>query len=82
MIEYLRLAGRGFIIVALTAANVRQIAAGHYGPAFLVGFSISTAWWFNSKTAARSDAPGAWAAYALGAGLGTITGMWIGSISW
>lgn len=77
---YARLFGRGWLIVSLTAANVKQIASGHYGPAFVVGCSISAVWWFNSRNAARSDAPGAWIAYALGAGLGTLTGMWLGSL--
>ena len=79
---YLRLLLKGFTIVALTAANVRQIAAGHYGPAFVVGCAISSCWWFNSRSATRSNAPGAWAAYALGAGLGTVCGMWLGGHTW
>lgn len=78
--SYLRLVARGWLIVALTAANVRQIAGGHYGPAFVVGCAISCVWWFNSRNAARSDLPGAWLAYALGAGLGNVTGMWIGTL--
>jgi hypothetical protein len=77
---YFRLFGRGFSIVALTAMNVRQIAAGAYGPAFIVGCSISAVWWFNSRSAAHSDAPAAWMAYSLGAGLGTVFGMWFGGL--
>lgn len=74
---YLRLLGRGFVIVALTAANVRQVSQGRYGHAFLVGCAISAVWWWNSRSAAHSDEPGAWLAYALGAGIGTVTGMWL-----
>jgi hypothetical protein len=80
--SYLRLFLRGFVIVTLTAMNVRQISAGHYGPAFVVGCGISGVWWFNSRSAAHSAAPGAWLAYCLGAGAGTVFGMWIGGRSW
>jgi hypothetical protein len=79
---YARLLLRGFVIVSLTSMNVRQIANGHFGPAFVVGCSISGVWWFNRRSAAHSDAPGAWAAYALGAGLGTMFGMWAGGRAW
>lgn len=79
---YLRLFARGFVIVCLTATNVKQIATGHVLAAFVVGFGISAVWWFNSRSAANSDAPAAWVAYALGAGLGTIAGMWIGGHAW
>jgi hypothetical protein len=74
----LRLAARGWLIVTLTALNVTQIAAGRYVAAFLVGMAISGVWWFNSRNAAHSEATGAWFAYAFGAGLGTVTGMWLG----
>lgn len=71
--------GRGWLIVALTSANVRQIAAGHYSGAFLVGFAISYVWFGNSRQAALTDLPGARWCYALGAALGTVTGMYLGS---
>lgn len=77
MSKYLRVLGRGWLIVALTAANVRQISAGHYLGAFVIGCAISGVWWFNSRNAAHLDLPGGWACYALGAGLGTLTGMWL-----
>jgi hypothetical protein len=79
---YLRLASRGFCIVTLTAMNVRQIAAGHYGPAMVIGFLISVVWWFNARNAAHSAEPGAWFAYAAGAALGTGAGMWLGGRTW
>lgn len=75
MKDYARLFGRGFLIVCLTAMNVRQISAGNYGHAFVVGFGISLVWWFNSRNAARSELPLAGWVYAIGAGVGTITGM-------
>lgn len=75
MIGYLRLFGRGLAIVTLTAMNVREISGGHYLAATLVGFGISLVWWFNSRSAAHSDLPGAGIVYALGAAAGTFTGM-------
>lgn len=80
MRDYLRLFGRGFLIVALTSANVRQIAGGHYLHALVVGFGISYVWWFNSRSAAHSDLPLAGFVYAMGAGLGTLTGMYLGNL--
>jgi hypothetical protein len=73
---YLRLWLRGFILVALVAANTRQIAAGDYFGAFLVGGCISFVWWANSSKD-RPDAKGAGAAYAFGAACGTVAGMWL-----
>lgn len=66
---------RGFLIVTLTAANVGQIARGHYGGAFVGGTAISFVWWGNSRGAAHSDVRFARECYAFGAGLGTLTGM-------
>lgn len=73
--DYLRLFFRGWLIVTLTAANVVQISARHYGPAIVVGFLISLVWWHNSRNAARSDLPWSGVVYALGAALGTASGM-------
>lgn len=75
MTAYLRLFLRGFLIVCLTAMNVSEIAGGHYLAAFIVGFGISFVWWFNARNAARSDIRFAGTTYALGAGVGTVTGM-------
>lgn len=72
---YVRLFWRGFLLVALVAANTRQIAEGHYGGAFLCGGLISVVWWQNSSKH-RPDVPGAALAYALGAACGTVAGMW------
>lgn len=75
-LTYLRLFARGFLQVALVAANTRQIAAGHYSGAFVVGGLISLVWWFNSS---KNRPDGAWAGpcYALGAAAGTVFGMWV-----
>jgi hypothetical protein len=78
-VKLVRLAARGWLIVSLTALNVSQIAAHHYSSAFVVGTAISLVWFGNSRHAAHSDAPGARWAYALGAGLGTLTGMYLGT---
>jgi hypothetical protein len=76
--EYALIFWRGWLIVTLTAMNVRQIAGGHYLHAFIVGFGISLVWWFNSRNAAKSELVGAGLVYAIGAGLGTLTGMYLG----
>lgn len=68
---------RGFVIVALTATNVGQVAGRHWGGAFLVGFGISFVWFCNSRTAAHTDVIGARECYAFGAACGTVFGMWL-----
>jgi hypothetical protein len=73
--KQLHLFARGFVIVTLTAANVGQIARGHYGGAFLGGTAISFVWFNNSRTAAHSTVRYAREFYAAGAGCGTLAGM-------
>ena len=75
--SYLRTFLRGFVLVALVAANTRQIAQGHYLGAFIVGGLISAVWWSNSS-AKREQFTGAGALYALGAAMGTVVGMYLG----
>jgi hypothetical protein len=72
---YLSIFARGFIIVAMTATNVGQIAGRHWGGAFCVGFGISFVWWMNARSAARADLAGLRECYALGAASGTVFGM-------
>lgn len=74
---YASLFGRAFLQVSLVALNVAQIAKGHYGGAFVVGGCISWLWFRNARSAAHTDAPGAAYVYALGAAVGTVTGMLI-----
>jgi hypothetical protein len=72
------LAWRGFSIVVLTAANVYQIAHQHYLGAFVVGTGISIVWWCNASRTGQGALPphpAVW--YGLGAGIGTIAGMWL-----
>ena len=75
--ELIAVALRGWLMVSLVALNTTQIARGNVGPAMAVGFCISLLWWGNSSKH-RCDARGAGLAYATGAALGTLTGMWIG----
>lgn len=75
--SYLSLFGRAFVQVALVAANVSQIATGHYAGAFVVGSLISFVWFLNARSAGRSELPGAAVVYALGAGCGTAMGMFL-----
>lgn len=77
---YLYLGLQGFVIVFLTSLNVVQIARGHYASAFVVGGAISWVWFGNSRTAAHSQATYARQAYALGAAIGTVTGMFVGGL--
>jgi hypothetical protein len=69
---------RGFLIVALTAMNVKLISRGLYVWAFLTGFSISAVWFSNTGTATDDRRLVCLMAYALGAGAGTVCGMWVG----
>lgn len=71
----MRLCARGWLIVSLTSANVRAVSAGNYPLAFVIGFAISCVWWTNSQSAAHTNDPVARWCYALGAGLGTVTGI-------
>lgn len=73
-----RLFLRGFVIVALTAWNVRHIASLQYPWAFAGGFGISFVWFGNSRQAAATDLPYARETYAAGAACGTVFGMWLG----
>ena len=73
---HLAIALRGFGIVFVTAANVLQVSHGHYGGALVGGFLISFLWWTNSYMA-KTHVPGASFAYAAGAALGTVSGMWV-----
>lgn len=73
--RYVTAIWRGFLIVSLTSVNVGQIAGHHYGGAFCCGGAISWVWWRNAHSAAHDDLPHLRECYALGAGLGTITGM-------
>lgn len=75
MTDYLRIFGRGFLIVFLTSTNVYQVSHRHFSGAFVVGVLISVVWWSNARTSGRSDLPGAGLCYGLGAGTGTIAGM-------
>lgn len=72
-----RLFARGFLIVTVTAANVANIAHGEYPHALVGGFLISFIWWTNSRTASHSEARFGREAYAAGAALGTVCGMWL-----
>ena len=73
-----RLFARGFVIVALTAFNVTSISQHHYGMALCGGFGISFIWFGNSRQAANTTVRFAREAYAAGAALGTVFGMWVG----
>lgn len=76
----IKIAARGFVIVALVAWNVRHVAAGAYLSAALTGGAISVVWWLNAGLAAQARAD-KWAclSYGAGAACGTAFGVWLGS---
>lgn len=74
----LRIFLRGFVIVTLTAWNVRHVAALNYPMGFIGGYFISFVWWTNSRGAAHSDVRFGREFYAAGAACGTVFGMWLG----
>jgi hypothetical protein len=69
---------RGFVIVCLTAMNVRFISRGAYVWAFITGFGISAAWWTNAGKASDDRRMVSLLLYATGAATGTVVGAWIG----
>ena len=72
----LRCFGRAFLIVMLTASNVQLIAAAAWVPMFVTGTLLSFCWWGNTRVAAVGSSRDR-LAYALGAGCGTVTGVWL-----
>lgn len=71
----LRLFLRGFVIVMLTAMNVKMISRGLYGWAFVTGFGISAVWFSNAGKASDDRRLTSLLVYASGAACGTVTGM-------
>lgn len=78
MVTALRSFFRAYLIVSLTGANVALIADRAWGPMFLTGCAISFVWWGNTKLSVASGRT-AHLAYSLGAGCGTVTGVWVAS---
>jgi hypothetical protein len=71
---YLRVMGRGFLMVTLVSLNTVHLAHGRIVLAMIGGFFISVLWWSNSSKK-REDIPGAALAYGVGAMLGTGAGV-------
>jgi hypothetical protein len=74
MQPYLRVVGRGFLLVTLVSLNTVHLATGRIGLAMIGGFFISVLWWSNSSKK-REDIPGAALAYGFGAACGTGAGF-------
>lgn len=74
-----RIAARGFVLVTLVAWNVVNVSQHAYGWALLTGTLVSLVWWQNASMAAeaRKHPSGCWW-YGIGAGFGTVAGMWLG----
>ena len=79
MINHLILFATGFIQVVFVAINTWQIAHKKYWGIFPVGFMISFVWSFNVKRIAFGDTTDR-LAYALGAGFGTLAGVFIAKL--
>jgi uncharacterized membrane protein YfcA len=75
--EYLGIFFQAYMMMSLTGANVKLISRSQYTVAFFVSVVISLLWWQNSTSAAHTHLALARYVYAVGAGFGTITGMWI-----
>lgn len=76
-----RLAGvflRALAMVTLVAWNTRQIAAGRYWHAIVIGGLISYVWWRNAGKASADRSHVAAVCYGVGASCGTALGMWLG----
>lgn len=71
---------RAASLVTITAFNVTLVTHGHYVGAFFSGGLLSYVWWGNTRRANRTDSWAAQCCYALGAGCGTATGMFIGRL--
>ena len=69
---------RGWWIVMFVASNVHNVAHVAWVPMFVTGTMVSLNWWLNARAAMRVDHPFGALAYGLGAGVGTVTGVWIG----
>jgi len=70
---------RAFLIVCITAMNVKLISRSYWAPMFITGTLLSWVWWENTKMA-NGGGRQQQGAYALGAGCGTIVGAWIGGM--
>lgn len=75
--SYLVIAAQAWFMMALTGANVKLVARGNYAGGYCLSVLISVLWWTNSNSAAHSHLEYARWVYALSAGFGTITGMWL-----
>jgi hypothetical protein len=64
--------------VCLTALNVVNVTQHHWQMAFLTGIGISLVWRWNARNAVQMHTLSADLTYAIGAGVGTVTGMWLG----
>lgn len=69
---------RAFLQVSLVTLNVALISRQSYALAFLTSCGVSALWWQNVQASSRSDSKLDMLAYTLGAGVGGVSGMWLG----
>jgi hypothetical protein len=70
---------QAFSIVTMTALNVTMLMAHNYLGVFVTGTLLSGIWWHNSR-ATRPTGVGHHICYAIGAGFGSMFGLWIGRL--
>ena len=75
VIELVRIAVRGYVIVGLVSANTVFLSRGIAAAACACSFCLALVWWGNAKTAARVDRPIAAVCYATGSAFGTVSGL-------
>ena len=72
-----QLATRAAAQTGLITANTYQVAHGHLVGVFCVGCAISWVWWANAGHAGRSTDRLDGIVYGLGAGVGSVVGLWL-----
>ena len=69
---------RGFAVVFFVAMNTVFISQGRFGWSFIAGVGVSTVWLANVRVTVKRVGWHGDLAYVLGAGCGTVAGMWMG----
>jgi hypothetical protein len=65
--------------VTLVSSNVKQVVGGHYIGAFFIGGGISLCWAYNVRGMVLNTKLAPFA-YAFGAAVGTVVGMFLADI--
>lgn len=73
---------RGFTLVLLVSLNTALIRDKRTALSVLVAMCISLVWWLNASASSKTRLTGRYASlwYALGAGAGTMVGLFLGGL--